>query len=42
MLAVSRDLDPAEELAELAASLATQGVYIGTSSWKLTGWFGTI
>ncbi len=27
-----------QELAERAASLAAQGVYIGTSSWKYRGW----
>jgi uncharacterized protein YecE (DUF72 family) len=31
-----------EELARECASLAVQGVYIGTSSWKYPGWFGTI
>jgi hypothetical protein len=31
-----------QELAEQAASLAVQGVYIGTSSWKYEGWCGTI
>jgi uncharacterized protein YecE (DUF72 family) len=31
-----------QELAEQAASLAVQGVYIGTSSWKYPGWCGTI
>ena len=31
-----------QELAEQAASLAAQGVYIGTSSWKYPGWCGTI
>ena len=31
-----------EELARQCASLAVQGVYIGTSSWKYPGWFGTI
>ena len=27
-----------QELADQAASLAVQGVYIGTSSWKYSGW----
>jgi hypothetical protein len=31
-----------QELAERAASLAAQGVYVGTSSWKYPGWCGTI
>lgn len=31
-----------EELAEQAASLAVQGVYIGTSSWKYEGWCGML
>src|SRR5258708_1929246 len=31
-----------QELAEQAASLATQGVYVGTSSWKYPGWFGML
>ena len=31
-----------QDLAERAASLAAQGVYVGTSSWKYTGWCGTI
>jgi uncharacterized protein YecE (DUF72 family) len=31
-----------QELAARVASLATQGVYIGTSSWKYPGWLGTI
>lgn len=31
-----------EELALQCASLAVQGVYIGTSSWKYLGWFGTV
>jgi hypothetical protein len=31
-----------QELAERAASLAAQGVYIGTSSWKYPGWCGMI
>ncbi len=31
-----------QDLAERAASLAVQGVYVGTSSWKYTGWCGTI
>src|SRR5579883_3373980 len=30
------------ELAERAVSLATQGVYIGTSSWKYPGWLGML
>jgi hypothetical protein len=31
-----------QELADLAANLAVQGVYIGTSSWKYPGWFGML
>ena len=31
-----------DELARQCASLAVQGVYIGTSSWKYPGWFGTV
>jgi hypothetical protein len=31
-----------QDLAERAASLATQGVYIGTSSWKYPGWCGML
>ena len=31
-----------QELADQAASLAVQGVYIGLSSWKYPGWCGTI
>jgi uncharacterized protein YecE (DUF72 family) len=31
-----------EELATQAASLAIQGVYIGTSSWKYPGWCGML
>ncbi len=31
-----------QELAEQAASLAAQGVYIGTSSWKYPGWRGML
>ena len=31
-----------QELTDQAASLAVQGVYIGTSSWKYPGWCGTI
>ena len=31
-----------QELADQAASLAGQGVYIGTSSWKYPGWCGMI
>jgi uncharacterized protein YecE (DUF72 family) len=31
-----------QELAERAASLAVQGVYIGTSSWKYPGWCGML
>jgi hypothetical protein len=31
-----------QEQAERAASLATQGVYIGTSSWKYPGWCGML
>jgi hypothetical protein len=30
------------ELAQQAASLAAQGAYVGTSSWKYPGWYGTI
>jgi hypothetical protein len=30
------------ELAQRAVSLAALGVYVGTSSWKYPGWFGTI
>ena len=30
------------DLAECAADLAIQGVYIGTSSWKYPGWCGTL
>ncbi len=30
------------ELAQRAFSLAAQGVYVGTSSWKYPGWSGTI
>src|SRR5258708_9937346 len=30
------------ELAEKAAKLAAQGVYVGTSSWKYPGWCGTL
>jgi uncharacterized protein YecE (DUF72 family) len=29
-------------LAELAANLAAQGVFIGTSSWKYPGWIGML
>jgi len=31
-----------QELAQQAASLANQGVYIGTSSWKYLGWCGML
>ena len=31
-----------QDLAERAASLAVQGVYIGTSSWKYPGWCGML
>ena len=31
-----------EQLAEQAANLAAQGVFIGTSSWKYPGWFGML
>jgi uncharacterized protein YecE (DUF72 family) len=31
-----------QALAEQAASLAVQGVYVGTSSWKYPGWRRTI
>ena len=31
-----------QELAERAASLAAQSVYVGTSSWKYPGWCGMI
>jgi uncharacterized protein YecE (DUF72 family) len=31
-----------EPLAQRAAGLAAQGVFIGTSSWKYPGWLGTI
>jgi uncharacterized protein YecE (DUF72 family) len=31
-----------QQLAEQAASLAVQGVYVGTSSWKYPGWLGII
>ena len=31
-----------EQLAEHAANLAEQGVFIGTSSWKYPGWFGML
>lgn len=30
-----------QDLAERAANLAVQGVYLGTSSWKCPGWLGT-
>jgi uncharacterized protein YecE (DUF72 family) len=30
------------DLAEKAGILPTQGVYVGTSSWKYPGWFGRI
>jgi hypothetical protein len=41
MRAAGHDFDR-QALAERAASLATQGVYIGTSSWKYSGWFGML
>ncbi len=31
-----------QELAERAAALATQGVYVGASSWKYPGWCGML
>ena len=31
-----------QELAKQAASLAAQGVYVGTSSWKYHGWCGML
>jgi hypothetical protein len=31
-----------ERLAEQAANLAAQQVFIGTSSWKYQGWFGQL
>src|SRR5438046_682408 len=31
-----------EQMAKKAALLASQGVYIGTSSWKYDGWFGQL
>jgi uncharacterized protein YecE (DUF72 family) len=31
-----------QDLAEQAASLAAQGVYVGTSSWRYPGWCGTL
>jgi hypothetical protein len=31
-----------DELAQKAADLAAQGVFIGTSSWKYPGWLGQI
>jgi uncharacterized protein YecE (DUF72 family) len=31
-----------QELAQQAASLAAQGVYVGTSSWKYSGWCGML
>jgi uncharacterized protein YecE (DUF72 family) len=31
-----------QDLAQRAASLAAQGVYVGASSWKYPGWCGTI
>lgn len=31
-----------EQLAEQAATLAAQGVFIGTSSWKYPGWIGML
>src|ERR1700679_105616 len=33
---------PLEELRRGLTTLATQGVYIGTSSWKYAGWLGQI
>ena len=31
-----------DELKQQAKELAAQGVFIGTSSWKYQGWFGTL
>ena len=31
-----------QELADQAASLTVQGVYVGTSSWKYPGWCGML
>jgi hypothetical protein len=31
-----------EQVKKKAASLATGGVYVGTSSWKYLGWFGQL
>jgi hypothetical protein len=31
-----------EELKRQVAELATEGVFVGTSSWKYQGWFGTL
>ena len=31
-----------QELAEEAVSLAAQGLYVGTSSWKYPGWSGIL
>jgi hypothetical protein len=31
-----------QALADQAASLAAQGVYVGTSSWKYQGWCGML
>jgi uncharacterized protein YecE (DUF72 family) len=31
-----------QELAERTANLAVQGVFIGTSSWKYSGWCGLL
>lgn len=33
---------PRQRLRELAAELAGQGIYIGTSSWKYEGWLGQL
>lgn len=31
-----------EQMKKRRAELATQGVFIGTSSWKCEGWFGQL
>jgi hypothetical protein len=31
-----------QQLVETVASLAVQNVYVGTSSWKYTGWCGIL
>jgi hypothetical protein len=33
---------PREALTTAVSSLAEQGVYVGTSSWKYEGWLGLI